>query len=212
MSNASAEFTYVQLWTAFNLLRQMYDGFACSGSQRKDDALALRLAALNMSFYALEAFLNHLIQAISPEVWKNERVCFSGRQTINGKKYYGPIGKLEFVHELCGKEYAEDADDIQTVFEIKKLRDMMAHGRSYYGEPDDLHVAELSAIPALTSQLFEIATHDLLLSATQHLGAMRTNLFEDAEKRYEALDIGPHPKSSISAMWTASYVPPISNP
>lgn len=212
MSNASAEFTYVTLWTTFECLRQMYDDVALSGSQRKDDGLALRLAALNMGFYALEAFLNHLIQAISPEVWKNERVCFSGRQPIDGKKYCGPTGKLKYVHELCGKVYAEDAADIQTVFEIKKLRDMMAHGRSYYSEPDDIHVAELSAIPALTSQLFDVATHDLLTAATQHLGALRTNLFEEAEKRHEAVDIGPHPRSSISAVLTASYVPPTRNP
>lgn len=142
MSNSSSQYTYVTLWTAFRHLKRMYEQ-AWADPDMKDEALALRLAALNMSFFSLEAFLNHLIQAIRPDVWSDERKCFSGRSSVDGEKYYGPLGKLQFVHVLCGIDYDEDADAIQTAAEIKKLRDMMAHGQTYEEEPDDISISQI---------------------------------------------------------------------
>lgn len=206
MSNISAEFTYVTLWTAFRHLTRMYHQ-AYPDTQRKDEALALRLAALNMGFFSFEAFLNHLIQAIRPEVWKDERGCFSGRRPVDGTKYYGPIGKLKFVHLLCGRTYDENADDVKTAVKIKGLRDVMAHGRSYYDEPDDIPASEMPNVPPSTSKLFDIATHDLLIAALQHLDGLRCSLFDETKQRFQDVDLGSHPRLSISGMRVVSVVP-----
>lgn len=199
MSNTAAQYTHMTLWTAFQHLVQMYDA-AYGNSQRKDEALALRLAALSIGFFALEAFLNHLIQAVSPDVWKNERQCFSGRQPIAGVKYCGPVGKLRYVCTLCRRNYDENAEAIQTVVRMKELRDMMAHGRSYYDEPDDVQATELESIPLPTSRIFELATHKLLVSSDQHLNNLRISLFEDAQRHTGEVDLGPHPSSGISGV------------
>lgn len=199
MSNTSTNFTYVTLWTAFQHLHRMYD-VTRQDPQNKDDALALRLGALSMGFFALEAFMNHIIQALAPDVWKNERKCFSGRHPIDGVKYYGSIGKLTYVHLLCDQRYDEKAADIQTVLKIKELRDMMAHGRSYYDEPDDIHLEELPTVPPPTSKLFEIGTHQLLVAAVQNFSGMRCKLFDAVKQRSDGSDLGPRPDLCISAL------------
>jgi len=199
MNNIATQYTHMTLWRAFRYLVQMYD-VAYPNGQRKDEALALRLAALSMGFFALEAFLNHLIQALSPDVWKNERQCFSGRQPIDGDTYRGPVDKLRYVHTLCCRNYDENDEVIQTVVRMKELRDMMAHGRSYYDDPDDIHATNLASIPLPQSHVFTIATHDLLVSAVKHLDNLRTNLFEDAQRRTKEVDLGPHPNLGISSI------------
>jgi hypothetical protein len=206
MSNTSAHFTYVTLWTAFQHLHRMYD-VAHQHPKCKDDALALRLGALNMGFFAMEAFLNHIIQALAPDVWKSERDCFAGRQPIDGMKYYGPIGKLKYVHLLCDQIYDENATAVQAAVKIKKLRDMMAHGRSYYDEPEDIYLNELSNVHPPTPQLFEIGTHDLLVAAVQHFSGLRCRLFDAAKQRPVDSDLGPHPDSCISGMKVISVKP-----
>ena len=206
MGNRSVKYTYVTLWTAFLHLKLMYDE-ACADQQTKDDALALRLAALNMAFYSLEAFLNHLIQAIKPEVWTNERMYFSGRKQIDGNKYYGPIGKLKFVHVLCGRKYDENSDSIKTVIEIKRLRDMMAHGRSYYDKPDDIKINDIHIASGPTSELFSIATHELLLAVFRHFDSLRCSLFDETKQCFEDIDLGFHPSVSTAGMQSISVVP-----
>ena len=197
--STSAKFAYVTLWTAFQHLHRMYD-VAYQNKQCKDDALALRLGALNIGFFALEAFLNHIIQALAPDVWNNERNCFNGRQPIDGVKYFGPIGKLEYVHFLCKLTYDESTIDVQTVLKVKKLRDMMAHGRSYYELPDDICLDDLPSVPLLTSQLFEIGTHELLGATVQIFCSMRCRLFDAAQQHHKNSDLGPHPDLCLSGM------------
>jgi hypothetical protein len=184
----------------------MYD-IAHQDPQCKDDAFALRLCVLNMGFFAFEAFLNHIIQALAPDVWKNQRGCFGGRQPIDGVKYSGPIGKLEYVHLLRDQIYDENATDVQTVLKIKKLRDMMAHGRSYYDEPDDIHLNELPTVPPHTSQLFDIGTHELLVATVQHFSGLRCRLFDAAKQRSDDFGLGPHPDLCISDMQVISVKP-----
>src|SRR5690554_3885417 len=121
MSNISSNFTYVTLWIAFQRLHHMYDDVQ-QYQQFKDDALALRLSALNMGFFAFEAFLNHIIQTLAPEIWNNERNYFAGRKPIDDVLYHGPIGKLKYVHLLGKQIYDENTVDVQTVLEVKNLR------------------------------------------------------------------------------------------
>jgi hypothetical protein len=190
MSNNTTAYTYVTTWTAFRTIKHLYDQ-AWQDSQRKDEALALRLAALNMCFFSLEAFLNHLIQALNPKVWSQERQYFSGRKKIDGKKYYGPIGKLKYVHVLCNLTYDNTVDSIQTVTAIKEYRDTIAHGRTYHYKAEK----PLSQ----TANLFTIATHEILLLAFQHFDILRCDLFDEVKKCYPDIDIGAHPNLSISS-------------
>lgn len=206
MSNISTQFTYVTLWTAFQHLHRMYD-VAHQDPQCKDKAHALRLGALNMGFFALEAILNHIIQALAPDVWHNERKCFAGRQPIDGVKYYGPIGKLKYVNFLCDQTYDENATDVQTALKVKELRDMMAHGRSYYDDPEDIHLDEFPSVPPPASQLFEIGTHELLDATVQHFSSLRCRLFDAAKQRSNNSDLGPHPDLCISGMQVISVRP-----
>jgi hypothetical protein len=201
MNNIAASFTYVTLWTAFQHLFHMYSR-GLGHAKCKDQSLALRLAALNMGFFAFEAFINHLIQAIRPAIWADERRFFSGRQPIGNAIYCGPMGKLQFLYALCERTFDNSTPDIETLESLKFLRDMMAHGRSYYAEPPTLAFAQLPEDHM--SEIFEVATHQLLVSCDLHVGAMRLSLFDDATQHFAEADLGPHPRASISGMQSVS--------
>lgn len=202
MTNRSIEYTYVSLWTAFCNLKALYDDVR-ENFEAKDNALALRLAALAVLFFALEAFLNHIIQFVRPEVWEKEREFFSGKKPIDGVKYYGPIGKLQFVHALCNEASDENADAIQTFKNLKKLRDFMAHGRTIEDAPASIPI--LAYPPALTiPQLFELATDELLDESSYCVYSLRLSLFDKIAQLFPETDLGPSPNSGISMFQVAT--------
>ena len=206
MSNISSNFTYVTLWIAFQRLHHMYDGVQ-QDPQFKDDALALRLSALNMGFFAFEAFLNHIIQTLAPEIWNNERNYFAGRKPIDGVRYHGPIGKLKYVHLLGKQIYDENTVYVQTVLKVKNLRDMMVHGRSYHEVPDDIGLDNFSSVHPSVSKIFKIGTHELLVASVKHFYSLRCRLFDAVKQHHVNSDLGPPPALCISQIQVITVIP-----
>jgi hypothetical protein len=119
--------TYIDLWTSVEILVGLE-----SEMQDKNRRIAARLSALVFAFLTLEAYLNHLGAKIRPDLWegKNERRYFNGWKDIDGKKYYGPIGKLQFLYSQCGLVYDERSEEIQIIRKLKQFRDLLAHGKT----------------------------------------------------------------------------------
>lgn len=196
MCNKSTEFTYVSLWTAFSILKSMYDSLHAD-PRKKDQALALRLAALTIAFFSLEAFLNHLIQAIKPDVWHNETDHFNRCKPIGSTIYRGALGKLQFVHDLCSQPYDEGSAPISVAKALKAMRDTMAHARTYQDQPPDMPASTYPPPPP-TPRIFAFATHDLLVRSAEHIEQLRLILFEHASRRFPDADLGPRPDTGIS--------------
>ena len=196
VNGKSITYTYVTLYTASRNLKLMYDKAFESG--RKHEALSLRLAALNMIFYTLEAFLNHLIKSIKPDIWKNEREIFS-RGDVDGRIYRGPIGKLEYIHDCCNLKYDQERQTIKNIKLIKKYRDMIAHGKTY---SDNYSQEECEN----NSSVFYIAKHELLVDSYNDIGILINDLFGYAKNNYNEVDLGPDPSLSISYESTFDYI------
>jgi hypothetical protein len=82
------------------------------------------LVAMVFAFHAVEAYLNFVGELLAPDIWKNERDYFKKLP------YRGFSGKLRKVMELVGHTADENARPLKTVLELKRLRDLIAHGRS----------------------------------------------------------------------------------
>ena len=127
MSTQYISRTYEDLWTSVELHVRLE-----TETEDKDQKLAARLSALVFSFFTLEAYLNHLGTKAKPDLWegRRERDYFGGRKEINGRKYFGPMGKLEFLYSECGLVYEKSSDDVQTIRRLKEFRDLLAHGNT----------------------------------------------------------------------------------
>ena len=90
---------------------------------REKDASYFHLTAMLMAYFTYEAYLNFLGDRIAPEVWENEKDEFSkGR-------YRGADGKLRKIAETCGFKIERGKRPHQTIVELEKLRDFVAHGK-----------------------------------------------------------------------------------
>jgi hypothetical protein len=196
MTNRSVEYTYVSLWTGFLHLKDLYER-ASRTPDEKDSALALRLAALTVAFFALEAFLNHIIRSVRPDVWEKERKHFNSGKPIDGVKYRGPLGKLQFVHVLCAEPYDENSDAVQSFKNLKQLRDFMAHGQTIEEAPPDMPILAYPPDSA-TPRLFELATDELLTKSNCYVHSLRLSLFGKVAQCFPEKDLGPNPDSGIS--------------
>ena len=98
----------------------------------KDRRLAARLSGLIFAFFSLEAYLNHLGRKTSPDIWEGEkeREYFSGRKKIDGHRYSGPTGKLQFLYSKCGLFYDENSEEMRTIRKLKQFRDILVHGKT----------------------------------------------------------------------------------
>lgn len=117
--------TYIILWIAATTQRDLIGKV-----EDKDQKLALRYSSLILSFFALEAYLNHLGQRIRPQIWQNERAYFSGRKAINGRKYRGVLGKLEYLAQECSCPFDGSERPMSTIKILKEFRDLVAHGKT----------------------------------------------------------------------------------
>lgn len=110
-------YTHRYLWrTAIGLFE------LSKGEVRRPDYL--HLSCMVMTFFALEAYLNFLGEILFPEVWKDERTFF------NTPPYKGTMGKLAYLADHCGMSQLDKSRrPYQTVKNLHKIRDFMAHGR-----------------------------------------------------------------------------------
>ncbi len=82
------------------------------------------LVAMVFAFHAVEAYLNFAGEHLAPDVWKNEREFF------RKVPYRGFEGKLRKVLELVDIQWQPDKRPLTTILELKRLRDLIAHGAS----------------------------------------------------------------------------------
>ncbi len=81
------------------------------------------LVAMVFAFHAVEAYLNFVGERLAPEIWQDERNYFSQ------EPYRGFKGKLRKVMELVELDLSEDERPLKTIYALKTLRDMIAHGK-----------------------------------------------------------------------------------
>lgn len=82
------------------------------------------LVAMVFAFHALEAYLNYVGELLAPQIWIDERNYF------RKEPYRGFDGKVRKVLELCGlPEPKRELRPYKTVWDLKELRDLMAHAK-----------------------------------------------------------------------------------
>ena len=148
--------TYRDIWRAVEIQKRMEVATAINDERR-----TLRLSSMLLLFMSFEAYLNHLGEIIAPEIWKNERINFNGRTEIGGEKYPGPIGKYTYLQRSCGISDDSVVTEIGIVKELKKFRDLLAHGKTEGGQIS--YSCRNSDIPEIyTPKVWELINSDLL--------------------------------------------------
>lgn len=101
--------TYAELWHASNVL------LAKAAADEKGSAWVL-LASLTFTAFAFEAYMNHI-----------GRTLFTSWDTLESLP---PIGKLDMVCEKLNLSFAASERPRQTVEELFRLRNLLAHGKT----------------------------------------------------------------------------------
>ena len=123
-------FIHKELWRV--VLRQLEHAKKMPSGAFYDD-----LVAMTFAFHALEAYLNYVGEKLAPEIWKDERNYFLKQP------YRGFDGKIRKVFELTGlSEPKRDTRPYSSVWMLKGLRDLMAHGKVERITDDFEHDAE----------------------------------------------------------------------
>jgi hypothetical protein len=82
------------------------------------------MAGMLMAYFTFEAYLNLVGPRLDREAWRDEREFF------NKAPYRGTHGKLRRICEKLGIHVNSGKRPYQTIRELKRLRDFLAHGRS----------------------------------------------------------------------------------
>ena len=148
--------TYRDIWRAVEIQKRMEEL-----TENKDERLALRLSSMLLLFMSFEAYLNHLGETIVPDIWKKERKNFNGRTEIDGETYPGPLGKYTYLQRRCGILDDSVASEIKIVEELKKFRDLLAHGKTEEGQTS--YSCKQGDFPKIyTPKVWEMINSDLL--------------------------------------------------
>lgn len=132
------------------------------------------LVAMVFALHALEAYLNYVGEHLAPEVWIDERNYF--RREPNR----GFDGKLRKVLELCGlPEPSREARPYKTVWDLKTLRDLMAHAK-----PErlllDVHHHVDEEPPLLNTPLDEAVTAEKAQQAYEDISSFAQSIHSAA--------------------------------
>ena len=137
--------TYEYLWSACQ--KNVVDAKTTDGSP-----WYYYFTAMTMAYFCYEAFLNHLLHYIAPDVWANEKEYFSK------PPYKGTEGKLKKVCEISGIDFPNKGDtQYQQIRLLKELRDFVAHGKTeQYSSIVEANSGH--EITEVQSKLFELVT------------------------------------------------------
>jgi hypothetical protein len=130
------------------LLWAIVEEQAALANGRERDWSHPALVAMVFAFHALEAYLNFVGERLAPEIWENERDYFRSA---------GFDGKLRKVMDLVGLPWTPGTRPLQTVLGLKRLRDLIAHGRAERKESEVVHPAGSEA-PYLSFTLRSLFT------------------------------------------------------
>jgi hypothetical protein len=111
-------FTHKSLWSVVD--RQIENAKA-----RQAGSLFDLLPAMVFALLSFEAYLNFLGERLASDIWKDERNFFKRLP------YRGFDGRVRKVFELCKIPEMDRAErPYSTVWKLKDLRDLIAHGKS----------------------------------------------------------------------------------
>ncbi|GAU08877.1 hypothetical protein [Desulfoplanes formicivorans] len=66
-----------------------------------DGKIYFWLTSMSMAYFAYEAYLNHALHKVAPDIYEHERTYFTG------KDYYGTPGKLKKLSELSSLNFPD---------------------------------------------------------------------------------------------------------
>jgi hypothetical protein len=93
---------------------------ATLAKERERDWSHAALISMVFAFHAMEAYLNYVGLRLAPEIWSDEKKYFAKS---------GFNGRLREVMERSGLSWNPGKRPLQTVLQLKKLRDAIAHGK-----------------------------------------------------------------------------------
>jgi hypothetical protein len=112
------ELTHRWLWS-------IVEAEAAIAKQRERNWLKPAAVAMVFAFHTVEAYLNYVGETLAPAIWRDERNFF------RRPPYRGLNGKLRKVMELVGMAWPQPVNrPLQSILELKPLRDLIAHSRS----------------------------------------------------------------------------------
>lgn len=113
----SEHFTYRSIWHAASVLRQ-------AGEKDETNGFWSLVAATVLAYTAYEGFLNHVIECLYPQVWKQERTFF------RVPPFDGTLGKTRFLAEGIGLVLKPSSRPYRTVLELHAWRNDLVHPRT----------------------------------------------------------------------------------
>jgi hypothetical protein len=135
------------------------------------------LPAMVFSALTFEAYLNFVGEKLAPSFWKKERDHF--RKT-------GLPGRTRKVLELCGMPEPDmTIEPYSTIWELKKLRDVISHGESVslsiMREHDQNNVPDFTGYDPLS----DLVTPEKERLAAQHVGTLAQMIHTAAKQLIE---------------------------
>jgi len=121
------EFLHRQLWSIAKLE-------AMRSNELKRDWFEPNVVAMIFAFHTIEAYLNFAGALLDPATWSDERNAF------HKEPYRGFEGKLRKVMELASVPWNPATRPLQTIIELKRLRDLIVHGRPEEFSGEVVHV------------------------------------------------------------------------
>lgn len=110
-------FTYEILWTCCR--RQ-----SALAKTEEHGKMYILLTSMSMAYFTYEAYLNHALHKVAPDIYQVERTYFVGPD------YFGTPGKLKKLCELASMNFPDASNrPYQSIKLLQKLRDSVAHGK-----------------------------------------------------------------------------------
>ena len=186
--------TYEYLWSACE--KSLQDAGNTSGSP-----WYYYFTAMTMAYFCYEAFLNHLLLHIAPDIWNEEREYFSK------SPYKGTEGKLRKVCDIARLPFPDKGSrQYQQIKLLQELRDFVAHGKT---EKHNSVIQATSGCDTLIVQstLEKLVTKDNACHAIPALKEFIITLNGQVQERTFCDHLALQPLQGISYHVTSSEIP-----
>jgi hypothetical protein len=174
---------YISEDLAHRLLWRIVEENAQLAGERAEGSFYPALVSQVFAFHTIEAYLNFVGERVSPEIWKDERNYF------RNEPYRGFEGKLRKVMELVGLTMKPEEPPLSTVTRLKRLRDLIAHGKSERFAGEQIHTASAPRPPILPPSTLRkaVAPREELLSILPEVEALLNDIHRRAAPIVEEL-------------------------